>query len=195
MFQLRKPSERQLRQIMDEYQDAQPSYAEVGNTQGELPEGYQVDHNRVQLGVGRDAFERAKQAFLNWQMFRLSWLEPCWPEQPVKEGVLVGTLTRVFGLWTVNVCRVIYAVEQSGAVEKVGFAYATLPGHAECGEERFTVEWHRDDDSVWYDILAFSKPGNLLTRLGYPIARRLQRRFAVDSMQAMTKAVLRSQQS
>ena len=85
-------------------------------------------------------------------------------------------------------------VEESGAVEKFGFAYGTLPGHVECGEERFTVEWHRDDDSVWYDILAFSKPGHILTRLGYPLARRLQKRFAVDSMQAMVRAAQRDQQ-
>ena len=136
-----------------------------------------------------ETFERSRQAILNWQMFRLNWLEPCWPGQPVKEGVLVGTLARIFGLWAVNVCRVVYVVEESGVVEKFGFAYGTLPGHAECGEERFNVEWHQDDDSVWYDILAFSKPGHILTRLGYPLARRLQKRFAVDSMQAMVRAV------
>ena len=100
-----------------------------------------------------------------------------------------STLARVFGLWTVNVCRVVYVFEESSVVEKFGFAYGTLPRHVECGEERFTVEWHRDDDSVWYDILAFSKPGHILTRLGYPLARRLQKRFAVDSMQAMQRAV------
>ncbi|MCH8060125.1 MAG: DUF1990 domain-containing protein [Proteobacteria bacterium] len=194
MFLLRKPDDRRLRQIMDGYQHDQPSYSEVGQTRGQLPQGYQIDHHRVQLGVTRETFERARQALFNWQMFRLNWLEPCWPRQPVKEGVLVGTLARIFGLWTVNVCRVVYVVEESGDVEKFGFAYGTLPGHVECGEERFTVEWHRDDDSVWYDILAFSKPGHILTRLGYPMARRLQKRFAVDSMQAMVRAVQRDQQ-
>ncbi len=194
MFLLQKPDGRRLRQIMDRYRDDQPSYSEVGHTRGQLPKGYQVDHHRVQLGVTREIFERARRAFSSWQMFRLNWLEPCWPWQPVKEGVLVGTLARIFGLWTVNVCRVVYVVEESGIVEKFGFAYGTLPGHVECGEERFTVEWHRDDDSVWYDILAFSKPGHILTRLGYPIARRIQKRFAVDSMQAMVRAAQRDQQ-
>jgi len=144
--------------------------------------------------VTRKTFERARQAIFDWQMFRLNWLEPCCPSQPVKEDVLVGTLARIFGLWTVNVCRVVYVVAESGDVEKFGFAYGTLPGHAECGEERFTVEWNRDDDSIWYDILAFSKPGHILTRLGYPIARRIQKRFAVDSMQAMVRAAQRDQQ-
>ena len=194
MFLLRKPDDRRLRQIMNEYQDVQPSYSEVGRTRGQLPQGYQIDHHRVQLGVGRETFERARRAFVEWQMFQLNWLESCWPQQPLEEGVLVGTLARVFSLWAVNVCRVVYVVEESGDIEKFGFAYGTLPGHVECGEERFTAEWHRDDDSVWYDILAFSKPGHILTRLGYPLVRRLQKRFAVDSMQAMVKSAQQKQQ-
>ena len=193
MFLLRKPDDRRLRQIMDDYRDDQPSYSEIGHTRGQLPKGYQVDRHRIQLGTSRETFQRARQALYDGQMFRLDWLQPCWPSQQVKEGVLVGTLARIFGLWTVNVCRVVYVVEESGAIEKCGFAYGTLPGHVECGEERFTVEWHRDDDSVWYDLLAFSKPGHILTRLGYPMARRLQKRFAVDSMRAMVQAVQRNQ--
>jgi hypothetical protein len=65
----------------------------------------------------------------------------------------------------------------------------TLPGHAESGEERFTVEWREADGAVWYDILAFSRPRQLLARLGYPFARRLQRRFARDSAAAMRRPV------
>src|SRR5262249_800616 len=65
----------------------------------------------------------------------------------------------------------------------------TLPEHAESGEERFTVEWHEADAAVWYDILAFSRPQQLLARCGYPIARRLQKRFARDSAAAMQRAV------
>ena len=194
MFLLRKPDDERLRKIMDGYRDDQPSYSEIGHTRGQLPKGYQIDHHRIQLGTSRETFQRAKRALYDWQMFRLDWLEPCWPPQPVKEGALVGTLAHIFGLWTLNVCRVVYVVEESGAVEKCGFAYGTLPGHVECGEERFTVEWHRDDDSVWYDLLAFSKPGHILTRLGYPMARRLQKRFAVDSMRTMVQAVQRNQQ-
>ena len=194
MFLLRKPDDRQLRKIMHGYQDNQPSYSEVGHTRGQLPKGYQVDHHRVQLGVSHETFERARRALFNWQMFRLNWLEPCWPRQPLNEGVLAGTLARIFGLWTVNVCRVVYVVQESGVVKKFKVACGTLPGHVECGEERFSVEWHRDDDSVWYDILSFSKPAHIVTRFGYPIARRLQKRFAIDSMQAMVQSAQREQQ-
>jgi uncharacterized protein (UPF0548 family) len=78
---------------------------------------------------------------------------------------------------------------RAGAGQRFGFAYGTLPGHAESGEERFTVEWHEADGAVWYDILAFSRPRRLLARLGYPLARRLQKRFARDSAAAMRRAV------
>ncbi|HEV3306332.1 MAG TPA: DUF1990 family protein [Candidatus Sulfotelmatobacter sp.] len=74
------------------------------------------------------------------------------------------------------------------ATKRFGFAYGTLGEHAESGEERFTVEWSRDDDSVWYDILAFSRPRQMLARLGYPLSRLLQKRFAEDSKAAVAKA-------
>jgi uncharacterized protein (UPF0548 family) len=56
-------------------------------------------------------------------------------------------------------------------VKRHGFAYGTLPGHAESGEEWFLVEWDRTDGGVCYDILAFSRPQQILARLGYPWVR------------------------
>jgi len=79
-------------------------------------------------------------------------------------------------------------VDEEGPVKRYGFAYDTLPEHPESGEERFTVEW-RGDDAVWYDILAFSRPQQFLARLGYPLSRRLQKRFDRDSAAAMLRAV------
>ena len=46
-----------------------------------------------------------------------------------------------------------------------------------------------DDESVWYDILAFSKPGHLLVRMSFPLGRMLQKRFAKESLQRMIRAV------
>jgi uncharacterized protein (UPF0548 family) len=189
MFLLRKPDQSRLERVRDIYEDCRPTYREVGATLGQLPVGYNIDHHRVQLGTSRETFEKAKTAFRNWQMFRLNWLEPCWPEHRIRQGKSVGTLAHLFGVWSVNVCRIVSVIEETGDIEKFGFAYGTLPGHVECGEERFTVEWHHADDSVWYDLLAFSKPGLLLTWLSYPLVRRLQKRFAADSMQSMKNIV------
>jgi len=84
-----------------------------------------------------------------------------------------------------NASRIIYIVNEEGRIARYGFAYGTLAEHAESGEERFTVEWNRSDDQVWYSILAFSRPKTTLARLGYPLARRLQKRFGEDSKAAM----------
>jgi uncharacterized protein (UPF0548 family) len=80
--------------------------------------------------------------------------------------------------------------ESSGPVSRFGFAYGTLPDHAAIGEERFLIEWNHDDDSVWFDILAFSKPRHFLVRLGYPIVRLTQKRFGRESTNAMLKSVM-----
>jgi uncharacterized protein (UPF0548 family) len=83
----------------------------------------------------------------------------------------------------------VYRIEEDdGNIRRYGFAYGTLPAHTEKGEERFTVEWRRDEGWVHYDLYAFSRPNHLLARVGYPLARRLQRRVARDSLRAMVRA-------
>jgi len=51
------------------------------------------------------------------------------------------------------------------------------------------VEWDRHKDEVWYDILAFSRPHQFLSKISYPLARRLQKKFAAESLAAMVRAV------
>jgi uncharacterized protein (UPF0548 family) len=45
------------------------------------------------------------------------------------------------------------------------------------------------DGSVWYDILAFSRPNHVLARIGYPYVRRVQKRFGQQSAAAMQQSV------
>ncbi len=169
------------------------SYAEVGATRGPAPPGYAVDHNRERLGAGPDAFARAAAALRAWRMTDLGWSSVQPPDAPVAPGTDVAVLVRHYGFWSLNACRVVYTLdgepEGPGGVRRVGFAYGTLPDHGAVGEERFAVEWRRADDSVWYDLLAYSRPGHVLARLGRPLARRLQRRFAAGSKRAMAAAV------
>ena len=122
-------------------------------------------------------------------MFQLGWVELFHETAPIEIGSDVAVLVRVFGVWSLNACRIVYVMDEPEPVRRFGFAYGTLPDHAERGEERFSIEWHRADDSVWYDLLAFSRPRHLLSRAGYPFTRRLQKRFARDSLAAMKRAV------
>jgi uncharacterized protein (UPF0548 family) len=110
-------------------------------------------------------------------------------EAPIEVGTTVAVVAHHYGFWSLNACRIVYVIdEETNAVRRTGFAYGTLPEHGALGEERFSVEWHRADDSVWYDLYAFSRPAHALARLGYPLGRRLQRRFARASKQAMVDA-------
>ena len=168
------------------------SYPEVGASRCNPPAGYTVDHHRVRLGRGAEDFARAAESLRRWRMFELGWLQLFWPDTPIRAGSTVAVLARTFGLWSLNACRIVYVLEEDAPIRRYGFGYGTLAEHAEQGEERFSVEWHSGDDSVWYDILAFSRPNQWLVRAGYPLTRRLQRRFARDSMGAMAAAVGRS---
>jgi len=187
MFFLRQPSPEAIRRFISHQRDLQFSYPEVGATVGELPSGYIVDRNRIKLGTGNEVYERAITALQNWKQFDLGWVRMVPPETPIEVGAVVAILTRHFGFWSLNACRVVYLINQDGPVKKFGFAYGTLSSHAERGEERFTIEWHKTDDTIWYDILAFSRPNQFLVKLGFPLARRLQKRFASDSLAAMAR--------
>lgn len=54
-----------------------------------------------------------------------------------------------------------------------GFAYGTLPGHPESGEERFVLQQHRDG-RIELTIAAFSRPASALAKLGGPVSRKAQ---------------------
>ena len=90
--------------------------------------------------------------------------------------------------WSLNAARIGYVLDEQREVSRYGFGYGTLPDHAECGEERFMVEHHSADDSVWYDLLAFSKPGGIATRMASGFARGVQHRFSRDSLRTMVRA-------
>ena len=198
MWHLREPSPDAVRAFLDR-QAAEPlSYPSVGATRREpvpAPPGFDLDHNRVRLGEGRAVFEAARAALERWEMFPAPWvrIEPGFRVDaeagppPIRQGTVVAVVARALGLWWPSAARVIYTIDETEPLRRFGFAYGTLPGHVERGEKRFSVEL-RPDGSVWYDILAFSTPRYWLVRLGYPLARRLQRRFVRDSLAAMVRA-------
>jgi uncharacterized protein (UPF0548 family) len=189
MLTLRQPSIASIRHFLAHQHDHVFSYPFIGATRSAPPVGYDVDHNRIQLGTGRDTFERAKAALRRWEMFNLGWVRLQWPDAPITVNSPVAVIAHLWGLWITNACRIVYVREETGPVETFGFAYGTLPAHVERGEERFLVQWDHSDDSVWYDLLAISQPRHILARVGYLYVRHLQRCFARDSLRAMRRAV------
>ena len=145
------------------------------------------------LGYGRKTYQRARAALQQWKMFPLEMVEFYWSDIPIAIDSTVATAFRVGFLWSLNPCRIVYTIDEQDDAEsdcraRFGFAYATLPTHALKGEERFTVEWTRGDDSVSYCQNAFSRPAHWWGYLGYPWLRRKQKLFRRLSAQAMQTA-------
>jgi len=187
MFLLRRPSIAVIRKFIAQQSELPFSYSATGATRSRPPDGFTVDHNRVKLGAGKETYERAVAALESWKQFELGWVGIVPSGLAIEVGTTVAIQAETFGVWSLSACRIVYVIDEEEEMKKFGFAYGTLPGHVECGEERFTVEWHTDD-SVWYDIFAFSRPRHPLVRLGRPYARRLQKRFARESLAVMLDA-------
>lgn len=184
MFLLTSPSDSRIRDMLASQNGAPFSYPEVGATRSLLPAGYAIDRLNVQVGRGAAAFDRAKSAIRSWKMFDMPWVHLYWPDVPIVPRSTVAVVVWI-GVWALNSARIVYVVDEA---RRYGFAYGTLPEHVECGEERFTVEW-RDDDTVWYDLLAFSRPNHALAKMAGRLCRRLQARFRRDSAAAMQRWV------
>ena len=184
-----KPSSAVLDWFVAEQAFLDFSYSAVGSTSGIPPAGFTVDHTRIELGTGESVFIAATAALRRWQQFNLGWVDVWSSKTPLEVGQVVAIMGRAVGLWWLNSCRIVYTVNEAGPTTKFGFAYGTLPGHVESGEERFLIEWDRTTDMVAYDIFAFSKPNHILTKLGYPLVRLSQKRFGRDSAASMFRAV------
>jgi uncharacterized protein (UPF0548 family) len=188
VISLRKPSTETIRRFLDGQRNLDFSYPFVGATTTSPPAGFAVDHTRIRLGSGEAVFAAAKAALERWDQFRLGWLEASPADTPIRSGEVVAILARSAGLCWLVACRIIYVINEHGPTNRFGFAYGTLPDHAATGEERFLIEWIRADDSVWFDILAFSQPRHRLARWGYPVVRRMQKRFGRESAAAVLRA-------
>ena len=189
MVSFQKPSVDSMRRFIAEQAKLDFSYSAVGASAATPPAGFVVDRTRIKLGEGEAVYESASAALRRWDHFRLGWVDVWSPETPLEAGEVVAVMGRALGLWWLNCCRIVYVVNETGPIRKFGFAYGTLPGHVESGEERFVIEWNQGDNSVWYDILAFSRPSQVLIRLGSPIVRRMQKRFGRDSAAAVFRSV------
>lgn len=179
MFRITEPSDRDAVKFVSCQSNLPFTYSEVGATNTKPPSnGYNVDHNRIQIGTGEAAYKRGVEALKHWRQFDLGWVTIVPRGVPIKVGATVAVKAKALGTWSLNACRIVYTINEN---RRFGFAYGTLPDHAECGEERFSIEW-LPDDSVWYDILAFSRPQHPLAKLSAPLARKLQKQFARDSL-------------
>jgi len=78
VFRLTAPSEDEVRRFISEQRLSDFSYPVVGASLTAVPTGYNVDHNRVQLGRGEKMWHRAVEGIRSWQMFNIPWVRLHW---------------------------------------------------------------------------------------------------------------------
>ncbi|MFC0674984.1 DUF1990 family protein [Brachybacterium hainanense] len=168
------------------------TYPEVGGTlRADLvdrpPPGCRAVERRVRIGEGEAAWRAAAEEALRWGIQRRSGIRVA----PARPGALElgdDVVMRV-PLWPRDVpCRVVLTVDEEpgpGGTAVRGFAYGTLPGHPERGEEVFLLE-HEPDGSVWLRIRAFSRPASWIFRLGYPAVLLMQRIYTDRYLRSLT---------
>jgi len=158
------------------------TYAGIGQTAGGPPPGYASVRKAVTLARGTD-FNAAAHALLTWQVQSRAGLTVLASSLTVTSDAVV--LMRLgFGPLALRIpCRVVYVLDEP---DRQGFAYGTLPGHPETGEEAFMVQ-RRGFGRVEFVITAFSRPATALVKLAGPLSRRFQNHMTERYLHALTQ--------
>ena len=130
------------------------------------------------------AFARVRDRLLAYDIFPPAHIRyAICPAGPIRAKATIIQRIQLGPLALETAVRVIEAWDRlEGGVRDAGFSYVTLQGHPERGVASFRVQL-AEAGAVTVLIDARSRPGLLLTRLGRPIARALQR--------GLTRAALR----
>ena len=168
-------------------ESAEFTYAPVGATHEGLPDGWMHDDVETVVGVGEGAWEQAVAGLRSWAQFDLGWVVPHDRDVPLTPGATFAFVSRQLGMFSVNVCRVVYAVDESvDGTRRFGFAYGTVGNHVVKGEELFLLE-QDPSGTVRFRISKFWRPAHPLVRLAGPLARHVQRRFSTEALARMTR--------
>jgi uncharacterized protein (UPF0548 family) len=162
--------DRLLPYVADRLRDLPLTYAEVGASAAGLPAGYH--HVESTTPIPGTLTALAERLFA-WQVQRGAGIIVAASSDRIEAGAVA--LLRV-GIGPLRLRAPVRVVKVIDEHRRQGFAYGTLPGHPESGEELFLLE-EADDGSVTLTIRAFSRPATFLARAGGPAARWTQRRI------------------
>ena len=144
------------------------TYQQVGATAGELPDGYHHVRKSALIGNGRPRFDDAAAKVMRWGMLRGAGVRV----EASSEVAAVGSEVLV-GLGPLRApCRVVYLIDEEN---RRGFAYGTLAGHPESGEELFAVRYDPATGDVRAEVIAFSRHATWWSSLGGPVTSLAQR--------------------
>ncbi|MEW2400096.1 DUF1990 domain-containing protein [Streptomyces sp. NPDC046862] len=148
------------------------TYEDVGATRsGHCPPGFKPMDVRTRIGEGAEVFELATRLLLTWELHRAVGVGVITDAPEAAPGVDV---TVSLGGVIKAPCRVVWTLDEP---RHKGWAYGTLPGHPECGEEAFVL-YRTGDGTVWLAVTAFSRPAKWYARAGGAATRGLQHAYA-----------------
>lgn len=144
------------------------SYGPVGHTAiGPVPGFHWFERSAV---LQRRDFGGAAADLMAWQVQARSGLRVWTSDLPLQPETVVLMRLGVGPASLRIPCRVVDVVDES---DRRGFAYGTLSGHPEAGEERFVIR-RCDDGALEMTVSAFSRPASPLAKLGGPVTRLMQ---------------------
>lgn len=159
------------------------TYPDPGVTRDRTPRGPLGWERTVDVGAGVEVWQRAADALMSWQVQSGAGLHVAASSPRVEPGAVVVQGLGPVWLRLNAPCRVVYVVDDE---RTRGFAYGTLPGHPESGEEAFTVTLTAAD-RVTFSVLAASAPANRVVGLAGPVARRTQHAIVTRYLAAMRR--------
>jgi uncharacterized protein (UPF0548 family) len=123
----------------------------------------------------------------SWQAHRLAYVRVVPDDTEIRAGATVIVMLGPSWLAVAAPCRIVTVVSEPS---RWGFAYGSLPGHPEQGEEAFVTSIAQDG-TVAFDVTAFSRPADALLRLSGPLGRALQRGGSRGYLRALRRFVER----
>ena len=149
------------------------TYSQVGATRDDkLPDGYRRLRAKARVGRGERVYAAAVHALGSFDMQRAAGL------RVRTDAVMAAVGARVefgFGLGPARLWAPVQVVWVVNEPLRYGYGYGTLPGHPESGEESFMV-CLEPDETVTFEVKAFSRPDTWYTRMGRPFAEAAQER-------------------
>ena len=158
--------------------EADVTYGHVGSTLApqDWPDRRPYTRQRV-LGLGADDFAAAVERLRSWAPQRGLGATVHPAGVAVEEGASVLVELRQGPFAIVAPTRIVRVVDEPG--RRFGFAYGTLPGHVERGEESFLVELAGDPDDpeapVVGTVAVDAALGTLAAKVAAPIVYLVQR--------------------
>ncbi len=153
----------------------------------EVPAGYRSMRRANTVGTA-DAFDALGRLVLDWAVQRRSGIavrDPAGRDAPPIEEGLEGRVVIplvVAGALRFEVAAPVRVTRVLDGPDAIGFAYGTLPGHPEVGEESFVVR--RRGPETAFELRSLSRQAFPYSLLG-PVGRSMQDRFAERYLAAL----------